>query len=71
MYLLFTSSPLLDCFSCFCFVAVDFVFIFYWPPFFLRVLLSLSFFPPLFVYFTFSFHFIAGGVRFNLPLVGN
>ena len=43
IYLFIPFSPLLVCFGCFCFVAVDFVFIFYWP-IFCCVLLSLSFF---------------------------
>ena len=33
MYLFFPFSPFV-CFACFCFVAVDFVFIHYWPIFF-------------------------------------
>ena len=37
MYLFFTLSPLLVCFACFCFVAVDFFLIFYWPIFCLFV----------------------------------
>ena len=74
IYLFIPFSPLLVCFGCFCFVAVDFVFIFYWP-IFCCVLLSLSFFFlffSLFVYFTCSFNFIVGGAgcRFNLQLVG-
>ena len=83
MYLFCTFSPLLVCFAYFSFVAVDFfsfllaylcVYVFVCVCVCVRacvcVLLSLSFFSP-FVYFMCSFHFIAGGVRFNLPLVGN
>ena len=44
-------------FACFCFMAVDFVFTVCWP----------IFFP---IYLMRSFHFIKGGVRFNLVLVG-
>ena len=56
IYLFFPFSPLLVCFACFCFVAVDFVFIFYWPIFYC-VLLNLSF-----LFFSFPFLFISRAV---------
>ena len=55
-YLFFPFSPSLVCFAWFCFVAVDFVFIFYWS-IFCCVLLSLSFF---FFFMTRRFHFMVG-----------
>ena len=62
MYLFFTFPPLLVCFTCFCFVAVDFVFSLNWPFF---VLLGLSFFfLPLFVYFTTVFISLWVGLGF-------
>ena len=48
IYLFFPFSPLLVCFACFCFVAVYYVLIFYWP-IFLCVLLSLSSPPSFFI----------------------
>ena len=50
MYLFFPFSPFV-CFACFCFVAVDFVFIHYWPIFFVCVCFKvyLFFFHSLFI----------------------
>ena len=51
IYLFIPFSPFHVCFVCFCFVAVDFVFIFYWP-IFCYVLLSFSFCFLLLVFFS-------------------
>ena len=48
-----------------CFVAVHFVFIFYWS-----ILLLCAFKFVFFFLFTRRFHFVVSGLRFNLPLVG-
>ena len=55
MYLFFPFSPFV-CFACFCFVAVDFVFIHYWPIFFVWVCFKVYLFFFHSVYFTCSFH---------------
>ena len=60
IYLFFPFSPLLVCFACFCFVAIDFVFIFYWP-IFCCVLLNLLFF-----FFSFLSLFILHAVFISL-----
>ena len=61
-------------FCLFLFRGCWFCFYFLLTYFFVCVCVLLSwflFFFSFFVYFTCSFHFNAGGVRFNLPLVGN
>ena len=52
-------------------MAVDFVFIRLFVVCVCAFKVFFVFVFPLFVYFMCSFHFIAGGVRFNLLLAGN
>ena len=64
VFIYFFFSPLCVFLLLVCFVAANFVFNFYWP-----ILFLCAFKFVFFSLLTRRFHFVVGGVRFNLPLV--